>query len=235
MPQHTVRSFDEELSDLGSRIQEMGTLAEHQYAAAVDALIRKDKGQAELALKSDLRLDAYEREISSKALSLLALRQPVAVDFRDAVTAVKIASDLERIGDLSKGLARRATALAVPVQPTPSLRSMTALVATHVHEVICAYVERDAERALAVWANDREVDDWFYTLYRELLSYMLEDPRRIGSCTHLLFAGKSIERIGDHCANIADSIYYLVEGSPVPVRRPKGRDVTVDADVQPKA
>ncbi len=233
MTQHTVRSFEEELNELGARIQEMGTIAEHQYAAAVDALLRHDTALAEEALKSDSRLDACEKDISAKALQLLALRQPVAVDFRDAVAAVKIASDLERIGDLSKALAKHATALEEPLRPTPSMRRMTSLVATHIHEVVWAYIERDAERALEVWASDRDVDDWFYSLYRELLSYMLEDPRQIGTCTRLLFAAKSVERIGDHCTKIAESIYYLVEGSPIPIDRPKGRDATLADAAQP--
>ena len=230
MSEHTVRSFGRELHELGLQIQEMGSAAEHQYRAAVDALLQRDAASAEAALKSDLRLDAFEREISTKALQLLALRQPVAVDFRDAVAAVQIASDLERIGDLSKDLAKRATALAEPMRPPPGLRRMSDLVATHIHEVVGAYIERDAERALEVWARDREVDDWFHSLYRELLSYMLEDARQIGTCTHLLFAAKSVERIGDHCANIAEAIYYLVEGSPIPVQRPKGRDPVFAAD-----
>lgn len=231
MTRHTVRSFEEELNELASLIREMGTAAEHQYAAAVDALLQRDTVQAEAALKSDSRLDAYEREISARALELLALRQPVAVDFRDAVAAIKIASDLERVGDLSKALAKHATALEEPLRPTPSLRRMTGLVASHIHEVVRAYIERDSERALEVWASDRDVDDWFYSIYRELLSYMLEDAQQIGTCTHLLFAAKNVERIGDHCANIAESIYYLVEGSAIPARRPKGRDAALPTDV----
>lgn len=229
MAQHTVRSFDEELAALGVRIQEMGRCAEHQYGLAVEALFQRDTAQAEEALNHDRRLDAFEREISSKALELLALRQPVAVDFRDAIAAVKIASDLGRIGDLSKDLAKRATALSDPPRPLPALRQMTDLVAYNLHGTVRAYVERDSELALEVWAGDREVDDWFHSIYRELLSYMLEDPRQIGTCTHLLFGAKSVERIGDHCTNIADSIYYLTEGTPVPARRPKGRDAVVGA------
>ena len=200
MTQHTVRSFDEELSELGQRIHEMGVATEHQYVAAFEALVQRDPLQAEEVLKSDPRLDALEKEVSAKALHLLALRQPVAIDFREAVAAIKIAADLERAGDLAKDLAKRATALLEPPLPLPGLGRMTDLVATHIHEVVGAYVERDADRAVEVWLHDREVDDWFHSLYRELLSYMLEDAQRIGGCTHLLFAAKSIERVGDHCA-----------------------------------
>ncbi len=235
MTQHTVRSFDEELSELGQRIQEMGVATEHQFVAAAEALLQRDGLQAEEVLKSDPRLDALEKEISAKALHLLALRQPVAVDFREAVTAIKIAADLERIGDLSKDLAKRATAIGEETLSPPGLRRMSDLVAAHIHEVVWAYMSRDAERAVAVWAADREVDDWFHSLYRELLSYMLEDARLIGACTHLLFAAKSVERVGDHCANIAESVYYLVEGSDIPVKRPKGRDAVVStADSAPE-
>lgn len=229
MSQHTVRSFDEELAELNLSIQEMGTLVEHQYGLAVETLIQRDAAQANEVLKSDTAVDAFHQEIAQAALAMLALRQPVAVDFREAIAAVRITADLERIGDLSKDLAKRATAMGeVAAISERSLRRMSDLVAHHLHEVVGAYMDRDAGRAQEVWISDAEVDDCFHSLYRELLSYMLEDPRKISGCTHLLFGAKSIERIGDHCAKIADSIYYLVVGSELPAERPKGRDVALD-------
>ncbi len=227
MSQHTVRTFDEELRALATQIREMGLRAEHQYAVAVDALLHRDGEQARRALESDACLDENEAEITTTALSLLALRQPVAIDFREAIAAVKIAGDLERIGDLSKQLAKRATAIDPGFDGYGAFPQFADRVAGQLHEVVEAYGKRDADRAFDVWANDREVDDAFYQLYRALLDRMLADSAQIEPCTHLLFAAKNVERIGDHCANVADAVYYLVEGAPVPARRPKGRDPAV--------
>lgn len=228
--QHTVRTFEEELRALDEHVREMGLRAEQQFAVAVDALLYQDPERARRALESDERLDADEREITATALSVLALRQPVAIDFREAISAVKIAGDLERIGDLSKDVAKRATALDARVEARTGLIPMSDLVAAHLHGVVSAYAKRDAARAVEVWAHDRLVDDAFYRHYRHLLAAMLEDPEQIEPCTHLLFAAKSIERIGDHCANIANSIYYLVEGAVVPAKRPKGRDTSLRSE-----
>ena len=232
MTEHIVRSFDEALADLSLRVRDMCGDAERQYASASAALLNLDRGQAERALESDARLDALEGEIERSALEVLALRQPVAVDFRDAVSAVRIAAELERIGDLSKHLAKRALALLEVDGPAPprcgGLRRMIDLVAHQLAEVSDAYAERDAGKAQAVWGADAEVDDWFHSAYRELLSYMLEDPRLIGACTHLLFAAKDVERLGDHCANVASQVNYLVLGEALPGSRPKGRDVVLD-------
>jgi len=228
--EHTVRSFDEELEHVRALIREMGVFAERQLRLGSRALLERDRAAAEETLKSDVHLDALQRDIDAGALQLLALRQPVAVDFREAIAAIRSTSDFERIGDLAKDLAKRATVLAeIPTVPSlPGLEQMTDLVAEHLGAVVRAYEEQDAQRALAVWADDAEVDDWFHSVYRELLTYMLEDPRTLTACTHLLFAAKSLERIGDHCANIAASIYYLVLGEPLPEERPKGRDSVLE-------
>ncbi len=204
----------------------MGELAEKQFRLACDALLRRDRTAAEATLASDPRLDALQAEIAAAALRLLALRQPVAVDLREAIAAIRSTSDFERIGDLSKDLAKRAIVLGGEreFRAIPSLGQMTALVAEHLHAVIEAYVAQDAACALEVWKADATVDDWFHSIYRELLEAMLEDPDTINVCTQLLFAAKSLERIGDHCATIAASVYYLVEGTPPPGDRPKGLD-----------
>ena len=233
MTEHIVRSFDEALAELSQRVREMCGDAERQYATATTALLDLDPEQAKRALESDARLDALERDIERAALEVLALRQPVAVDFRDAVSAVRIASELERIGDLSKHLAKRALALLEGGGATPprcsGLRRMIDLVAHQLSEVSDAYADGDAGRARAVWQDDAEVDDWFHSVYRELLSYMLEDPRLIGPCTHLLFAAKDVERLGDHCANVASQVNYRVLGEALPGMRPKGRDPVLDS------
>lgn len=225
MSEHTVRSFEEELGHVRSLIREMGILAERQLRLSSRALHTGDRAAAEETLKSDVHLDTLQREIDAGALRLLALRQPVAVDFREAIAAIRSASDFERIGDLAKDLARRAMVLAETTAPSiPGLERMAELVAEHLAAVVRAYQEQDAGRALEVWNGDAAVDDWFHSVYRELLTYMLEDPRTLTACTHLLFAAKSLERIGDHCANIAASIYYLALGETFPEGRPKGRD-----------
>lgn len=232
MSEHTVHSFDEELEHVRSLIREMGNLAERQLRYGSRALLARDRVAAEETLKSDVHLDALQSEIDAGALRLLALRQPVAVDFREAIAAIRAISDFERIGDLAKDLAKRATVLAeiATAPPLPGLAQMAELVAEHLAAVVRAYEEGDAQRAVEVWTQDATVDDWFHSIYRELLTYMLEDPRQITACTHLLFAAKSLERIGDHCANIAASVYYQVQGEPLSGERPKGRDPALVED-----
>lgn len=224
--EHIVRSYEQELQRLGQQIADMGRLAAAQLEAALDALARRDLALADEIRARDAEVDALEREIGEAALKALALRQPMAVDLREVVSAVKISSDLERIGDLARNAAKHAHAIGngAVARLMPRIARLGGLVRDHLLEVIAAYQERDADRALAVWRSDEEVDDRFHGVFRELLTYMMEDPRTIGTGTHLLFVAKNVERMGDHTANIADTVHYLVKGEPPPESRPKGED-----------
>jgi phosphate transport system protein len=222
--EHIIKSYDEELNRLNGMIVEMGGLAESQLAAAIDAVVRRDSELAAHVIEGDERVDQLERDMDNLAIRLLALRQPMARDLREIVVALKIASDLERIGDYATNVAKRSIALAQspPIRPVYALPRMATLALRLVKDVIDAYVERDADKALAVWVGDEELDEMYANLFRVFLTYMMEDPRNIGSCTHLLFMAKNIERIGDHATNIAENVYYLVHGTPLTQVRPKG-------------
>jgi phosphate transport system protein len=222
--EHIVKSFDQELEKLKRTIVQMGGLAESQLEASIQAIVRRDADLATRVMQADDRLDAYESQIDVDAVRLLALRQPMAGDLREIVAALKIASDLERIGDYAANLSKRAIALAqVPaVRPVSTIPRMGRLVQEIIKDVLDAYTERDVQKALDAWGRDEEVDDLYTSLFRETLTYMMEDPRNITPCTHLLFVAKNIERIGDHATNIAETIHFLVEGEPISGRRPKG-------------
>jgi phosphate transport system protein len=222
--EHIIKSYDDELSRLSKMIVEMGGLAESQLASALDAVARRDSALAVQVIEGDAEVDAIERELDNLAIRLLALRQPMARDLREIFVALKIASDLERICDYCANVAKRSIALsqAPPVQPAHALPRMAHLALVLVKDVIDAYVEHDAEKALDVWNRDEELDEMYASLFREFLTYMMEDPRNIGACTHLLFMAKNIERIGDHATNIAENLYYLVHGTPLTQARPKG-------------
>ena len=228
MIEHTVRSYEEELKTLDSMIAQMGGLAEHVLGHAIDALVRRDPGLAEATINADKSIDRMEREIEEHAVLIIARRQPMAVDLRQIMTAVRIAVDLERIGDLSKNIAKRALAIADEQHPKPlmlGLKHMGVTAMEQLNDVLDAYSERNAEKALKVWMRDEEIDGMYNSLFRELLTYMMEDPRNIGLCTHLLFGAKNIERIGDHATNVAETIHFLVHGSAFSEERPKS-DVT---------
>jgi phosphate transport system protein len=222
--EHIVKSYDEELQRLSKMIVEMGGLAESQLAAAIEAVQERDSELAARVIEDDAKVDQIERELDNLAIRLLALRQPMARDLREIFVALKIASDLERICDYCANVAKRSIALsqAPPVQPAHALPRMAHLALVLVKDVIDAYVEHDAEKALDVWNRDEELDEMYASLFREFLTYMMEDPRNIGACTHLLFMAKNIERIGDHATNIAENLYYLVHGTPLTQARPKG-------------
>jgi phosphate transport system protein len=224
MPQHTVRSFDEQLKQLKHMIVQMGGLAEEELENAISALTRRDTALAESTVGSDKRLDALEQEVANLAIRVLALRQPMASDLREIVSALKISSDLERMGDYAKNVAKRAIALnqLPPVRPAGSIPRMARLVQVIIKDTLDSYVERDAERAVDAWRRDEEVDEMYTSVFRELLTYMMEDPRNITPCTHLLFIAKNIERIGDHATNIAEIVHYLVLGQQIERARPKG-------------
>ena len=227
--EHIIKSYDEELDRLNRIIVEMGGLAETQLAAAIEAVVRRDAELAANVIEGDHKVDQLERELDSLAVRLLALRQPMARDLREIVVALKIASDLERICDYAANVAKRSIALsqAPPIQPVYALPRMGRLALLLVKDVIDAYVERDPDKALAVWNRDEELDEMYASIFREFLTYMMEDPRNIGACTHLLFMAKNIERIGDHATNIAENLYYLVHGTPLTQARPKGDNSSI--------
>ncbi len=225
--EHIVRSFGEDLRRLGNLITQMGGVAEAQVDSAIEAVERRNTRLAEQVVQADARIDEYEREVDAEVVRLLALRQPMAQDLREILSALKIASDLERIGDYAANIAKRSMVLAqLPaVSPVVAIPRMGRLVQEILKEVIDAYVERDVTKAIVGWRRDEELDDLYTSLFREVLTYMMEDPRVITPCTHLLFMAKNLERIGDHATNIAETIHFLVVGKPLKGERPKG-DVT---------
>ena len=224
---HIVKSYDDELHRLTDEIGRMGELARTELASAIQAVIERDSALAERIVGSDAEVDRLEHDVGHDVVRLLALRQPMAGDLREVLAALRISSDIERIGDYAANVAKRALALnqIERVQPVASLPRLGQVADRLLTDVLLAYRERDADRALVVWARDEELDALYTSMFRELLTYMMEDPRNITACTHLLFMAKNIERIGDHATNIAENIYFIVHGSDMPQARPKG-DVT---------
>ena len=225
MNNHIVKSFDAELASLDRWIFEMGGLAEKLLADAFEALERRDPERAQAAILADKAIDRLDRQLQEQAILMIAKRQPMANDLRHIVTVLRIASDLERVGDLAKNIGKRAAAVASEKHPTAlmiGLRHMADMAMRQLKDVLDAFVSRDAEKALAVWRNDAGLDALYNSVFRELLTYMMEDPRNISLCTHLLFGAKNIERIGDHTTNMAENIIYLVTGHWVGEDRPKG-------------
>ena len=221
--EHIVKSFDEELKQLSQMVAQMGGLAESQLQAAIEALVARDAEEAARVVKSDVRIDQLERQISNQTIRMLALRQPMAQDLRQVVAALKISSDIERIGDYAANVAKRAIALtqSPPMRPVGGIARMGRLVQQIIKDTLDAYSDNDADKAIAAWKRDQEVDDMYNSLFRELLTYMMEDPRNIGPSTHLMFIAKNIERIGDHATNVAEIIHYLVRGEDISEARPK--------------
>src|SRR6188768_2344680 len=233
MPEHTAKAFDVDLQELTRMVAEMGGLAERQIADAVDALARRDADRAQRTVAGDPSIDALQAEIEEKAVLTIARRQPMAVDLREIVGALRVSNDLERIGDLAKNIAKRVIALGAATYPSQVIRGvehMADLVLGQVKQVLDAYARRDVPQAMEVWRGDEEIDAVNNSLFRELLTYMMEDPRNITFCTHLLFCAKNIERMGDHATNIAETVYYIVEGRALADERPKG-DTTASTTV----
>jgi phosphate transport system protein len=227
MSEHTIRAFDADLGELARMVAEMGGLAEKEIADSVMALARRDVELAQKVIALDPSVDNLQRAIEEKAILTIARRQPMAVDLRDIVGSLRVSNDLERIGDLAKNIAKRVLALDADIsfsQVVRGVEEMTKLVLAQVKRVLDAYASRDVEKALEVWRRDEEIDAVNNSLFRELLTYMMEDPRNITSCTHLLFCTKNIERMGDHATNIAETVHYMVEGRPLADERPKGDD-----------
>jgi phosphate transport system protein len=224
MNQHTVKAYGDELNQLTAEVARMGGLAEAQVADAVDSVARRDIALARAVVERDGRLDAMHRDIERKAIRLIALRQPVASDLRRTLASMKLAVDLERTGDLAKNIAKRGLILAEgdPMPPlTRSIERMGKLVSMRLRDVLDAYAAAEIDRAIAVWNTDDEVDEHYNALFRELLTYMMGDPRTITAGTHLLFMAKNLERIGDHATNIAETIYYEITGQEFTGERPR--------------
>jgi len=231
MSEHIVTAYDAELDLLGRKIAEMGGIAEKMLSDAMDALVDFDADLARQTVAADPRLDHLQREIEQSAIQTIARRQPMAVDLRDIIAAIRISADLERIGDLAKNIAKRAIVVAAEARLPRAiigLKSMHENAALSLKDVLDAYAQRDVERARAVWLRDAELDALEDSVFRDLLTFMMEDPRNISFCTHLLFCSKNIERIGDHATNIAETVYYLVTGEELPVERPKGRSYSFE-------
>jgi phosphate transport system protein len=230
MSEHTIKAFDADLQDLTRVVAEMGGLAERQVVNSIEALDKRDLELAQRVITDDDRVDALQREIEEKSILTIARRQPMAVDLREIVGAVRLSNDLERIGDLAKNIAKRVGALDGDFQPQQVMRGvehMAELVLTQIKEVLDSFAHRDSAKALAVWRGDEEIDAVNNSLFRELLTYMMEDPRNISYCIHLLFCAKNIERMGDHATNIAETVYYMVEGHALAEERPKGDTTAV--------
>jgi len=223
---HIVKSYDEELNHLNEALLQMGGLAEANLSAAIEAVATRDVELANWIRGEDAKIDDLEFQVDQMAVRLLALRQPMAKDLRNVIAALKISAALERIGDYAANVAKRSIALAESraVRPAGHIPRMGRLVQHMIKDVLDAYTQGDAEKAKAVWLRDQDVDDLYNSLFRELLTYMMEDPRNITPCTHLLFIAKNIERMGDHCTNIAEIIYFMVIGKPLTDERPKGED-----------
>jgi phosphate transport system protein len=223
MPSHTLQAYDEELKFLATRIAQMGGHAERMVEEAVAALVNSNEALAQTVIRNDRVLDEAEREIDDKAVLIIARRQPMARDLREIMVAIRVASDLERIGDLAKNIAKRTHAISeqLPRKLAAGLTRMGRLSLEELKDVLDAYTTIDDAKALDVWRNDGELDALYNSIFRELLTYMMEDPRNITACTHLLFCAKNIERIGDHATNIAETVHYIVTGSQLPAERPK--------------
>jgi phosphate transport system protein len=218
---HTVKSFDEDLADLSSQIVQMGAYAEQQIAHALKALIDRDEDLALRVIERDQIVDRFEEAIDQQAIKMLATRQPMAVDLRVISMSLKISNDLERIADYAKGIAKRARRLNMSPQlkPLATIPRMVELCQAMLKDVLDAFITRDADKAMEVWHRDEAVDDLYDSLFRELVTFILEDPRTTSTAIDLLFIAKNIERIGDHTTNIAEKIHYMVHG--VQINRPR--------------
>ena len=223
MTTHIVSAFDEDLGKLRNLIAQMGGLAEDQFGKAIDALSTSDRVKAEHVIAADDKIDVLEKEVEENAIKLIAMRQPMAADLRAIMVAIRISSDLERIGDLAKNIAKRTLAVNEPLPRSVNagMNRMAELALEQLADVLDAYASLDTQKAIDVWHNDSRIDTLYNSVFRELLTYMMEDARTIGMCTHLLFGAKNIERIGDHTTNIAENIHYLVTGDTLDGPRPK--------------
>jgi phosphate transport system protein len=225
---HTIKAFDEDLDRLRALISQMGGLAEHAIRESMRCLVQRDLNSAAKIVEDDKKLDALEIETEKRVVQLIALRAPMAGDLRDVVAALKISSVVERIGDYAKNIAKRIPLLedAHNIEPISLMPEMARIATEMVHDVLSAFVERDAEAAVRVVERDRAVDDFYNSIFRALLTFMMENPTNISESTHLLFIAKNIERVGDHATNIAEMVYYAATGEHL-ADRPRGHDPLV--------
>ncbi|HWH23071.1 MAG TPA: phosphate signaling complex protein PhoU [Allosphingosinicella sp.] len=222
---HTVKAFDHDLEQLRASIAQMGGLAEHALREAIRALTKRDVEAAALVVRDDKKIDALEAEIERQAVQIIALRAPMADDLRDVVAALKIAGIVERIGDYAKNIAKRVPVIeqVAGIEPLSLLPEMGRMAGEMVHNVLNAYATRDAALAQSVCERDRALDDFYNSIFRTLLTFMMEDPHNITAATHLLFIAKNIERIGDHATNVAEMVYFAATGETM-AERAKGSE-----------
>ena len=233
--EHTSTAFDSDLKDLGRLVAEMGGLAEKQVFEAVEALTRRDNERARWVISADVTVDADQRLIEERAVEIIARRQPVAVDLRCLVAILRIAGEVERIGDLAANIGKRIPTIHGDYRPPRAMRGivhMTTLLLGQLRDVLDSFVHRDLEKAMKVWSGDNELDRLYTSLFRELLGYMMEDPATVTLGIHLLFCTKNLERIGDHATNIAEAVSYMITGNTMLQERPKA-DVTSDITSAP--
>ena len=236
MSTHTVSSFDSELATIWSVLLDMGVRAARSVEFAVEALQKGDAGIARQIVAADKSIDDLQHQLEEKAIGLIARRQPVADDLRQVIASIRIANDFERIGDLSKNVAKRTLAIldGGPLSiSTIGLGTLGKRVHEALESVVAACRTRDDQIAMQVWQRDHEIDAQHTALFRELLTYMMEDPRNIGACTHLLFCAKNLERIGDHATNIAETLHYVVTGEMITSERPRADASSVQPDELP--
>jgi phosphate transport system protein len=232
MTEHTTRAFDAELHELSVKVAEMGHLVRKQITDAIEALVKRDIALAHHVIAGDDQVDSLQREIEEKAVIMIARRQPMAVDLREIVGALRNSNDLERIGDLAESVARRVVILRDEFrigELVLQLQRMVQLVLKQLSDVLQSYEKRDVATALDVWRKDEQIDALNNSLFRQVLTYMMENPRNIAFCTHLLFCAKNIERVGDHATNIAETVYYIVQGRPLLEERPKADIISKEA------
>jgi phosphate transport system protein len=225
MKEHIAKAFDLDLQELNRMVAEMGGLAEKEIADAVQALTRRDTDLARKVIAADAQIDALQHKLEEHAILTIARRQPMAVDLREVVSALRVSNEIERIGDLAKNIGKRVLDLNGEYPSLKLIRGvdhMGGLVLDQLKRVLDAYAARDVEGAMEVWKRDEEIDAMCVSLFRELLTYMMEEPRNITFCIHLLFSAKNIERMGDHATNIAETVHYMIKGEPIASERPKG-------------
>ncbi|MEO4000698.1 phosphate signaling complex protein PhoU [Mesorhizobium sp. CAU 1732] len=235
MGEHTVASFDEELGHIDRLIRDMGELGSEMVLASTRSLLNSDNALAQRVISDDAVMDARQRELDDRAITLIAKRQPMAQDLRSVVGAIRMAADLERIGDLAKNIAKRVNAVGEDATPrglSHSIDAMAEMVIAQVNAVIERYEARNAADLVTLRADDEKIDVQYTAIFRELLTYMMEDPRNITACTHLLFCAKNLERIGDHVTNIAENAYYVVTGQQLPLHRPKIDETSVRVEAE---
>ena len=229
MSEHIVTSYESQLQNLNNTIIKMGALAESQFADSIMALQKNNSDIVDRIVGKDERLDDFEKKLESLVIDLIALRQPLAIDLRETVSSMKISSELERVGDLSKNIAKRSLALKLPIENAifKDLKNCAELVQKNLKLAMDAYAKRSADSALEVWVKDQNIDNIISALMEEILKFMKLNKKNLEDGTHLLFVAKNIERIGDHATNIVEQIYFLIRGTQIKGERPKGQESIV--------